>query len=117
MSAALVGDIAQPNELDRLGQFDALIQLSRAMLSKARAGEWDDVFGMESQRQRLIRDAFAQPPAVERAAGIAAGIREILALDKELIALGRQRMAELSVGLIGWRKGCKATAAYAQNMR
>lgn len=117
MSTALAGDTAQPNELDRLGQFGALIQLSRAMLSKARAGEWDDVFGMESQRQRLIRDAFAEPPAVERAAGIAAGIREILTLDKELIALGRQRMTELSVGLVDLRNGRKATAAYAQHMR
>lgn len=102
---------SHPNEhsSDSFGEF---VAISRAMVAKAERGEWEDVMRMQAERQQRLEAYFAAVVPAELAEQVAAGIREILDLDRRVVALGRQGMDQLSGAMNGLRAGRRAQKAY-----
>jgi hypothetical protein len=99
----------------RTAALATLLTLSRDMLALARAGAWDELVEMEARRGRLLTDFFSTPPITDAAAAIAAAIREILELDREVMNLGIACRDALAAELRGVGTVRAATRAYAEN--
>lgn len=104
-------------ELADTEDFDRVVVLSREMLERARAGEWQSVIDLEGRRQALMSRFFCPAPPPDQLQRLADRIREVLDLDREVMELGRQGMQDLSHQLDQIGAGRKAVRAYAANER
>lgn len=95
--------------------FGDIVALTREMLARAQSGDWETTLGLEQQRQRMLTLFFAAPVPPGDAPGVAAGIREILDIDRELMELGKQGMDELAAKLEELSSGRRAVKAYGTN--
>ena len=95
---------------DKAQDLQQLISLSRIMLEKAREESWDDVFALEVERSELIRLFFLEP--VQQADAVAAGIQEMMAIDRDIMALGSLKRRDLAQTLQTMDQGKKAVKAY-----
>lgn len=100
------------NETSAREPFDAFVQTTREMLSLAQQGEWETVMGLQAERQQRLEAYFSSSVPAHLAEQVAAGIREILDLDRQLMELGRQGMDELARNMNGLRTGRRAQQAY-----
>jgi hypothetical protein len=89
-----------------------LIALSQTMLKNAREEAWNDVFVLEAERRELIRLFFLEPVQQAYAVEVAAGIQAIIAIDRDLLALGTLKKLELAQILHNMDQGKKAVKAY-----
>lgn len=89
-----------------------LISLSRTMLEKAREEFWDGVFVLEAERSELIRLFFLEPVQQEYAEAVAAGIQSMMAIDRDIIALGMLKKLDLAQTMQKMDQGKKAVKAY-----
>lgn len=97
---------------DKTIDLQQLIDLSRTMLEKAREESWDDVFVLETERSELIRLFFSEPVRQEYADTVAAGIQTIMAIDRDIMALGSLKKLDLAQALQALDQGKKAIKAY-----
>ncbi|MGZ8918367.1 MAG: flagellar protein FliT [Methylobacter sp.] len=97
---------------DKTQDLQQLITLSRTMLGKAREESWDDVFVLETERSELIRLFFSEPVRQEYADTVAAGIQTIMAIDRDIMALGSLKKLDLAQALQALDQGKKAVKAY-----
>ena len=99
----------------RSDHWGAIIDMTHAMLSCAQRQEWDDVIHKEQERRRALEAFFAQQVTVDEAEAVASGIRELMALDNEILAMGRTARDEVArqAGLL--QRGRRAEAAYDGN--
>ena len=93
---------------DKAQDLQQLIAISRTMLEKAREDSWDKVFVLEAERSELIRLFFLAP--IQQAD--AAGIQSIMAIDRDIMALGAPKRLELAQTLQTMDQGKKAVKAY-----
>ena len=92
--------------------FEAFVAMSGEMLAAAQGGHWETVMGLQGERQRRLEAYFASPVPPELADQVAAGIREMLELDRQIVDLGRKGMEELAGAMNGLRTGRRAQQAY-----
>jgi hypothetical protein len=97
---------------DKTQDLQQLISLSRTMQEKARDESWDDVFVLETERSELIRLFFLEPVQPMYADAVAAGIRSIMKIDQDTMALGALKKIELAQTLQTMDQGKKAVKAY-----
>jgi hypothetical protein len=97
---------------DKAQNLQQLISISRTMLEKAREESWDDVFVLEAERSELIRLFFLEPVQQEYAGAVAAGIQTMMALDRDIMALGALKRLDLAQTLQAMDQGKKAVKAY-----
>jgi len=97
---------------DKAQDLQQLISLSRAMLEKAREESWDEVFVLEAERGTLIRLFFLEPVQQAYANAVAAGIKSIMAIDQDTMALGALKRFDLAQTLQTMDQGKKAVKAY-----
>jgi len=97
---------------DREQRFQEILRLSGSMLDQAQRGDWVAVSATEAVRQRLLSGFFEAAASAHEAAWLAAGIREVLDYDRQLMDLGKQTMAGLSAELRTFETGRRAQAAY-----
>ena len=97
---------------DNTQNLQQLISLSRAMLEKAQGESWDDVFVLEAERSTLIRLFFLEPIQTMYADAVAAGIRTIMEIDQNTMALGALKRFEFAQILQTMDQGKKAVKAY-----
>ena len=97
---------------DKAQDLQQLISLSRIMLEKAREESWDDVFALEAERSELIRLFFLEPVQQADAVAVAAGIQEMMAIDRDIMALGALKRRDLAQTLQTMDQGKKAVKAY-----
>jgi len=95
---------------DKTQDLQQLIALSQTMLEKAREESWDDVFVLEAERSELIRLFFLEP--LQQADAVATGIQSIMAIDRDIMALGALKRFELAQTLQTMDQGKKAVKAY-----
>ncbi len=93
--------------------FGEIVDLSRSMLESAEKGDWAAVTETQMTRQALIDEFFSVAPAADEARWLAAGIRNILESDRQLMDLGKRTMDALSTDLCTFEVGRRAQAAYA----
>lgn len=75
---------------------DAVLELTQHMLQMAQTEDWQTLVSLEDARKDLITTVFAPPFIAEHTPRVAEVIREILAMDQQIIALseaGRQQAA------------------------
>jgi hypothetical protein len=90
-----------------------IVSLSEAMLKAAQNTEWETVAGLELERREKIALAFE--PSAEGAIPkpeLAHAAQTVLALDKELIALGERARDGVLENLRKLQRGKNATGAY-----
>jgi len=97
---------------DKAQDLQQLISLSRTMLEKARVESWDDVAVLEAERSELTRLFFLEPVQQEYAEAVAAGIQSMLAIDRDIMALGALKKLDLAHILHAMDQGKKAIKAY-----
>lgn len=74
----------------RSKQMAHIRSLSEQMLKLAQDDAWETLADIEPQRRDLIMKFFERPAGEDEAAEIAATIQDVLEIDKEIIARGRQ---------------------------
>jgi len=82
------------------------------MQERARDELWDDVFVLEAERRELIRRFFLEPVQPEYTTAVAAGIQSIMAIDRDIMALGELKRLDLAQILQTMDQGKKAVKAY-----
>lgn len=92
-----------------------LLNLTRAMMLAAEAGDWRKVGEIEVRRQIVIKEIAE----VIGAKGdkvpfhdMDKHMREVLALNKRMTALGESEKADLAKAMAGLSQGRKAVSAY-----
>jgi hypothetical protein len=98
--------------IDKAQDLQQLISLSRTMLEKAREESWDEVSVLEAERSELIRLFFLEPVQQTDAEAIAAGIQSMMAIDRDIMALGALTRLDLAQILKNMDQGKKAVKAY-----
>ena len=93
-------------------ELQQLISLSRTMLEKAREEFWDGVFVLEAERSELIRLFFLEPVQQDHAEAVAAGIQSMMAINRDIIALGMLKKLDLAQTMQKMDQGKKAVKAY-----
>jgi hypothetical protein len=106
--------IGLDNLADCQGLAWRLQTLSQEMLELAKADDWESVIERETQRRNLIENLFRQPLTSELSPTIETCIREVLACDNKVLALGRTALADLGQQLQALAQGRKANLAYAK---
>lgn len=92
-----------------------LLSLSQTMLLAVEAGDWDKVGKIEVQRQAVLKKVKAEiavPGSETSIDAIADDMREVLSLNKRMIALGERVKAGLVEAMGGLSQGRKAVNAY-----
>ena len=99
-------------DINRSQQLRDIIELSRDMLAKAQANQWDLVAGLESRRKVLVMSGFQRPVDGQDALEVAAIIKEILSLNQQVTLLGRQYQEQVGCDIRTSKVGRNASAAY-----
>jgi hypothetical protein len=89
-----------------------LLELTGSMLEFARAEDWVGLARGEQERQELARSLFASPVPQDAAATVAECIRQMLALDSELLSLTSAAREDAARSMQDVRQGQKAMDAY-----
>jgi hypothetical protein len=97
---------------DKTQDLQQLISLSRTMQEKARDESWDEVFVLAAERSELIRLFFLEPVQQAGVVAVAAGIRSIMEIDQDTMALGALKRFDLAQTLQTLDQGKKAIKAY-----
>lgn len=72
--------------MDLVGRYQALLDLTRRMSEACLQQDWDAMHPLEAERVRLLNELQgAAKPDTRQAPQIAALIREILALDQDML--------------------------------
>jgi hypothetical protein len=98
-------------------QLQQIIDLSRQMLDKAQAMEWDKVAELEGRRKQLVVSCFRNPTSDQDAPEVAASIREILRLNDQVAGMGRDCRERLGGEIHTHKVGRTASAAYLNHVR
>lgn len=92
-----------------------LLALSQDMLLAVEAGDWNKVREIDLRRQSVLKQVKAEiaDPSKEAAIdAIADDMREVLSLNKRMIAVGEKVKMELVEAMGGLSQGRKAVNAY-----
>ena len=96
----------------QLRDLNAALAMTEQMVSGAEHHEWHLLRELETNRQRLLKAAFADPiPPADRAA-VADVVHRIQALNEDLLSIGRQGRKQLAHALSTMATGRRARSAY-----
>ncbi len=90
----------------------AALAMTEEMVSVAKDEDWDKLSALEARRQALIQSAFARPIPPADSATMAAVIRRIQALTRDLITTIGQGRDSIADALDTMAKGRRARSAY-----
>ena len=99
-------------DVSRSQQLRDIIELSKDMLLKAQANQWDLMAEVETRRKALVKRCFQQPTSGQDAPEVAAAIKEILSLNQQVTMLGRQYQEQIGCDIHTSKVGRTASAAY-----
>ncbi len=89
-----------------------IILLSQTMLEKARDESWDEIFVLEKTRGELLDSFLSSVVKPEYSQEVAAGIKTVIEIDKDIMALGQLKKLDLAQMLQTMGQGIKAVKAY-----
>lgn len=102
---------------ERDNQWKRIMDLTTEMRRVADTEQWTEVLQMERDRNTLVQEFFSVPANAEEAPTLECGILEILAIDNEIIEVGRASRDNIGCQLSEIKSNRCATAAYVQNSR
>jgi hypothetical protein len=89
---------------------DLALAVTRQMAALGDAGDWEQVVALEIERRGLLEAAFTTRAQVDE--DLAAKVRQLLAIDQELLASARQAQGQLADALTHSNRGRAAATAY-----
>ena len=92
-----------------------ILAITEHILNCANDNLWDDLPNLAQHRDALIRDYFAQPISVDNALRLHDEIRQLMAMDEQVLGLARKSQADVGAALKQMQSGNKATQAYGKN--
>ena len=92
-----------------------ILAISQHILNCANDDLWDDLSELAQHRDALIRDYFSQPISVDNALRIHDEIRQLMAMDEQVLGLARKNQANVGAALKQLQVGNKASRAYGKN--
>ncbi|MEW6353156.1 MAG: hypothetical protein AB1469_02495 [Pseudomonadota bacterium] len=92
-----------------------IIALTRSMLDAAHAQRWEIVANLEKQRGALLDLALAAEATVAGHKWLAAPIKHLLALNRQLVALGEGQLCDYERQLQNIALGRRAEQLYGEN--
>ena len=95
-----------------MDEWNAIIALTKAMRDHADQGEWEEVARLQSERHASLARIFSHPVSPEESAAVEENIRQVLAADAEILALGGTARTNTSGALSLLRNRMKAHSAY-----
>ncbi len=101
----------------RREQLDEIVRLSKEMLELAEELEWEKIAVLEVRRKQIVMECFQKPAEEQDATEVAAAIREILSLNQQVTALGKQCQSQLGTEIHSHNRGRVATSAYLSHTR
>lgn len=105
-----------PNKADERvamsGAWEQILVLSREMQALAQREEWELLLEKEGERRAAIITFFAQPVSVENASEVGAAIKELMAMDQEMMALFGEARDEVARKMGSIKAGRRMDAAY-----
>ena len=103
--------------MEREQHWLTILNISGKMRELAQELLWEDLALLESNRHQLINTFFAQPVAIEDADLVREGIHRILAIDQQIISLGKKHRGEIGGKLVDFHTHKKAVSAYKTHSR
>jgi len=91
-----------------------ILALSQQLRQLAAGSKWDQVQVLEAQRQPLIQACFPLDDALPDAERMAEQLRQIIDLDRQVVAMAGAAREEAGEALNKMGRGRVATQAYAQ---
>ena len=91
---------------------EQILQMSQTMLTLAEQDEWEQVTGLQMERQQMMEQALPLDPALTNSDSAAAQIKKILGLDQQITELARAQQKEIGQVLGKLNQGRAATRAY-----
>jgi hypothetical protein len=88
--------------------------MTQQMLALAKSGDWEQVIGLEADRQKIIMDNVTGEKSIDRASEIGRMIQNILKLDAEIQSLAVQARDETRDELITLNRSKSKVQAYQQ---
>lgn len=102
--------------VDYLSQWEAVSDLTAAMLDAGRGSDWILVSELEARRRPLFEWLTRRPIEPEHAGVVAGHMETILSMEQEVLRLGEARLSGLTQQLDACRRGREASRAYAAPM-
>ncbi len=102
-------------DIQRLGQMRQLLDLTEQVLHSARQKEWETLIEKERQRRTLLEKFFQQKVSDYEAPRIEEMIRQMMTLDKKIVALAEAGKLEVLKKMRNLSAGQQAIDAYADN--
>ncbi|MCF7982184.1 MAG: flagellar protein FliT [Pseudomonadales bacterium] len=99
-----------PTHLDQ--KWRAILLASQELIDAAEEARWTDLPLQAQYRDKLIREFFAKPLTVDNALQIQEQIKQILAMDEQVLGLARRGQEEARGILKGLHTGASAIRAY-----
>ncbi len=96
----------------RESQWQAIIIASQALLTAAQEAQWTELPLQAEYRDKLIRDYFSKPVTVDNALEIQDQIKQIMAMDEQILGLARKEQEKSQILLRNLSKGATAIKAY-----
>ncbi len=84
------------------------------MLDLAKSGDWEEVIGLEADRQKIIMDNVTGEKSIDRASEIGLMIQNMLSLDAEIQSLAIKARDESRDELIALNRSKSKVQAYQQ---
>ncbi len=88
------------------------LELTRHMLQKAQSEDWQTLVSLEETRKSLITDLFALPLVAEHGPAVAEAIREMLAIDQQIMVLSEAGRQQAANGMRHLQQSHRAMHAY-----
>jgi hypothetical protein len=94
------------------GDWEHIVALSHEMQSLAEREEWELLLEKEGERRAAIVAFFAQPVSVEDASAVGAAIKELMAMDREMMTQFGDAREEVARKMGALKTGRRMDAAY-----
>lgn len=112
--------IRDPSDQDSFDQdnldqkWQAITRSSNSLLEAARNENWDELLVQAQYRDKLIRQYFSSPITVDNALKIHDDIKQLMAMDEQLLGMARRQQDQIRGTLKDLNLGNKAVRAYQQ---
>lgn len=100
-----------------IAELNQILNLTREMLAKAQAGEWEDLISLESRRGAMIVQHFNLSPSANIDAGDAACLHQLRELNGRILEIGKTQRQQLMQILADGNRQRHAAGLYRQTRK
>ncbi len=91
-----------------------VIKMTQGMLDHAEKDEWEQVSKLESLRQSAIKQCFDTPVPLAETTTVRTHIKQLMAVDQQIIKLGDNKRGQLAGEIQGQRRSRQVCQTYKQ---